>query len=101
MVEGSIEGRVTRMLVDTGWAVTLVRKDVFRNIQSRNSLTNAIEVPANSVVAANGEKLDISGQCRLSIKVGVLSKKSSRLSSDSTVKEFTPGVSSWGGFFKL
>ena len=57
MVEGSIEGRVTRMLVDTGSAVTLVREDVIRMVPSGKSLT--MQVPANSVVAANGEKLDI------------------------------------------
>ena len=52
MVEGSIEGRVTRMLVDTGSAVTLVREDVVRDVKFGNSLK--LEVPANSVVAANG-----------------------------------------------
>ena len=73
MVEGSIEGRVTRMLVDTGSAVTLVREDVVRDVKFGNSLK--LEVPANSVVAANGEKLDISGQCTMSIKVGALSQQ--------------------------
>ena len=38
MVEGSIEGRVTRMLVDTGSAVTLVREDVVRDVKFGNSL---------------------------------------------------------------
>ena len=70
MVEGS---RVTRMLVDTGSAVTLVREDVVRDVKFGNSLK--LEVPANSVVAANGEKLDISGQCTMSIKVGALSQQ--------------------------
>ena len=69
MAEGS---RVTRMLVDTGSAVTLVREDV-RDVKFGNSLK--LEVPANSVVAANGEKLDISGQCTMSIKVGALSQQ--------------------------
>ena len=73
MVEGSIEGRVTRMLVDTGSAVTLVKEDVVRDVKFGNSLK--LEVPANSVVAANGEKLDISGQCTMSIKVGALSQQ--------------------------
>ncbi|KAL5509723.1 hypothetical protein EMCRGX_G005141 [Ephydatia muelleri] len=73
MVEGSIEGRVTRMLVDTGSAVTLVREDVVRDVKFGNSLK--LEVPANSVVAANGKKLDISGQCTMSIKVGALSQQ--------------------------
>ena len=72
MVEGSIEGRVTRMLVDTGSAVMLVREDVISMVPSGKSLTT--QVPANSVVAANGEKLDIIGQCNLSIKVGVSAK---------------------------
>ena len=69
MAEGS---RVTRMLVDTGSAVTLVREDV-RDVKFGNSLK--LDVPANSVVAANGEKLDISGQCTMSIKVGALSQQ--------------------------
>ena len=53
MVEGSIEGRVTRMLVDTGSAVTLVRENVLRNVKLGNS--RKLEVLPNSVVAANGE----------------------------------------------
>ena len=72
MVEGNIEGRVTRMLVDTGSAMTLVREDVVRDVKLGHSLK--LEVPANSVVAANGEKLDYSGQCTMSIKVGALSQ---------------------------
>ncbi|KAL5496558.1 hypothetical protein EMCRGX_G012864 [Ephydatia muelleri] len=69
MAEGS---RVTKMLVDTGSAVTLVRENV-RDVKFGNSLK--LEVPANSVVAANGEKLDISGQCTMSIKVEALSQQ--------------------------
>ena len=61
------------MLVDTGSAVPLVREDVFRDVTSGNSLT--MEVPANSVVAANWETLDIIGQCTMSIKVRALSKE--------------------------
>ena len=72
MVEGSIEGQVTRMLVDTGSAVTLVREDVIRMVPLGKSLT--MQVPAISVVAANREKLDIIGQCKLSIKVEVSAK---------------------------
>ena len=89
MVEGSIEGRVTRMLVDTGSAVTLVRENVLRNVELGNS--RKLEVLPNSVVAANGEKLDISGQCTMSIKVTGASSSGS--------KEFKPGMPSWGEFF--
>eukprot|EP00731_Ephydatia_muelleri_P004511 Em0002g687a len=77
------------MLVDTGSAVTLVRENVLRNVKLGNS--RKLEVLPNSVVAANGEKLDISGQCTMSIKVTGASSSGS--------KEFKPGMPSWGEFF--
>ena len=36
-VQCSIVGHVTRMLFDTGSAVTLVREDVLKNVKSGNS----------------------------------------------------------------
>ena len=90
MVEGSIEGRVTRMLVDTGSAVTLLREDAVRDVKFGNSLK--LEVPANSVVAANGEKLDISGQCTMSIKVGALSYQHLVLVAENLNQECLRGV---------
>eukprot|EP00731_Ephydatia_muelleri_P004524 Em0002g700a len=76
------------MLADTGSAVTLVRENVLRNVKLGNS--RKLEVLPNSVVAANGEKLDISGQCTMSIKVTGASSSGS--------KEFKPGMPSWGEF---
>lgn len=68
LVEGQIEGQPLKMLVDTGSAVTLVREDVLKGTQLKPILT----LPANGVVAANGSRLDISGQCVLKIRIGSL-----------------------------
>ena len=47
------------------------------------------------VVAANGGKLNITGQCTVQIAVGPLSKDHVVL----VAKKSTPGMSSWCGFF--
>ena len=74
MIKGSIEGRVTDILVDTGSAVTLVREDVW--IEAKSGGACQLEAPVHMVVAANGGKLHvkITGQCTLQITVGPFSK---------------------------
>ena len=72
MIKGSIEGRVTDILVDTGSAVTLVREDVW--VEAKSGGACQLEAPVHMVVAANGGKLNITGQCTVQIAVGPLSK---------------------------
>ena len=72
MIEGSLDGRVTTLLVDTGSAVTLVREDVWRDAKSGSAVQ--LESPVHTVVAANGGKLNITGQCTIKIAVGPLSE---------------------------
>ena len=72
MIEGFLDGRVTTLLVDTGSAVTLVREDVWRDAKSGSAVQ--LESPVHTVVAANGGKLNITGQCTIKIAVGPLSK---------------------------
>ena len=73
MIKGSIEGRVvTDVLVDTGSAVTLVREDVW--VEAKSGGACQLEAPVHMVVAANGGKLNITGQYTDQIAVGPLSK---------------------------
>ena len=58
--------------MDTGSAVTLVREDVWRDAKSGSAVQ--LESPVHTVVAANGGKLNITGQCTIKIAVGPLSK---------------------------
>ena len=69
MVRGVIGGRPTKMLVDSGSAVILIREDVWEGINTGQ----ALETPVCTVVAANGEKLKLVGQCNLPVQVGGLS----------------------------
>ena len=69
MVRGIIGGRPTKMLVDSGSAVTLIREDVWEGINTGQ----ALETPVRIVVAANGEKLKLVGQCNFPVQVGGLS----------------------------
>ena len=64
-VKGFIEDRPTKMLVDTGSAVTIVRADVC----SKESI-HYVPSTNHSVVAANGEQLQICGKARLMFHIG-------------------------------
>ena len=65
-VEGLIGMRPTKMLVDTGSAVTILREDVWKEAVDGQYL----EPPLSPVVAANGEKLDVRGRSSVSLQVG-------------------------------
>ena len=65
-VEGLIGTRPTKMLVDTGSAVTILREDVWKETVDGQHL----EPPLSPVVAANGEKLDVCGRSSVSLQVG-------------------------------
>ena len=53
VVEGKLGGRCTRMLIDTGSAVSLVREDVWR--EAAEVPVDHLTQPARPIVAANGE----------------------------------------------
>eukprot|EP00731_Ephydatia_muelleri_P025538 Em0017g621a len=58
-VDGRLGKLVVKILIDTGSAVTLVRDDVWKKVQQS---PKTIKAPVHSVVAANGEKLELVGQ---------------------------------------
>ena len=73
MVTGLVAGRQTRMLVDTGSAVTIVREDVWR--ETMQSDWSQLVPPPHPAVAANGQELDLHGQGEVTIGVGGLAKR--------------------------
>lgn len=73
MVTGLVPGRQTRMLVDTGSAVTIVREDVWR--ETMQSDWGQLAAPLHPTVAANGQELDLRGQSEVMICVGGLAKR--------------------------
>ncbi|KAL5503556.1 hypothetical protein EMCRGX_G010521 [Ephydatia muelleri] len=66
-VDGRLGKLVVKILIDTGSAVTLVREDVWKKVQQS---PKTIKAPVHSVVAANGEKLELVGQGEVSITIG-------------------------------
>eukprot|EP00731_Ephydatia_muelleri_P025540 Em0017g623a len=73
-VDGRLGKLVVKILIDTGSAVTLVRDDVWKKVQQS---PKTIKAPVHSVVAANGEKLELVGQacCQMYISASALDKK--------------------------
>jgi hypothetical protein len=65
-VEGDIGKRPTKILVDTGSAVTILREDVWKEAGDSQTL----ELPLSPVIAANGEQLEICGWSKVSRRVG-------------------------------
>ena len=72
LVIGCFAGRSTKLRLDTGSAVTLLREEVWKELKVKNR-GYSLEAPVRAVVTANGEKLGLIGQCALVIKVGGLS----------------------------
>ncbi len=66
LVEGFIAARPTRMLVDTGSAVTIVWEDTWKEAMP----TQVLEPATCPVIAANGERLEVCGQCNVPFQVG-------------------------------
>ena len=60
-VEGCVGTRLTKMLVDTGSAVTILRELVCVEAVD----TQHLEPP---VIAGNGEKLDVRGRSKVSLQ---------------------------------
>ena len=73
MVTGLIEGECVEMLIDTGSAVIIIREDVWRRSQESHQLQ--LQLPIRSVVAANGEELDLLGQSEVTLGIGGLAVK--------------------------
>ena len=62
-----------KMLVDTGSAVTTQREDSWK--RDRESRQLQLHLPVHSVVAANGENLDLLGQSEVTLRIGGLVEK--------------------------
>ena len=69
-IYGYLEGRPTKILVDTGSAVTIIRRDIWDEIGQKQ-----LETPLRAVFAANGDEINLSGQGDVCIRVGDLSVK--------------------------
>ena len=67
MVKGFIEQRATKMLVDTGSAVTIIREDTWREATHPRQ---KLRPPTCPVVAANGEQLELCGRGEVTLKLG-------------------------------
>ena len=65
-LQGMVERRPTRMLVDTGSSVTLLHERVWNHIAGGKKL-NASQCP---VMAVNGESLSLCGQTKVDLMVG-------------------------------
>ena len=60
MVTGSIEGECMKILVGTGCTVTILREDTWKRARETRQLQ--LHLPVRSLVAANGEDLDLLDQ---------------------------------------
>ena len=70
VVVGKLGDRCTRMLIDTGSAVSLVREDVWK--EATELPVDLLTPPVRPIVAANGGELDLLGQDELQLQVGDL-----------------------------
>ncbi len=66
-VQGRVEEHATRMLVDTGSAVTIISEETWRRALPGNSQLQAV---SRSVVAANGQRLQVLGTDTVKLQVG-------------------------------
>ena len=91
MVCGYVSGRSTRILLDTGSAVTLISEDVWKELKLKND-SHRLESPVQRVVTASGEKLELVGQCTMIIKIGGLSAAHTILIARSLTQECLLGA---------
>ena len=70
MIQGEVAGRVTRMLIDTGSGVTLIREDVWRDVLKSGGYGYHLKDLNHPVVAANGQQLNLLGQVELPLHIG-------------------------------
>ena len=88
-VDGRLGKLVVKILIDTGSAVTLVREDVWKKVQQS---PKTIKAPVHSVVAANGEKLELVGQGEVSITIGGVTRRHMVLVTKHLTQECILGV---------
>ncbi len=90
MVTGLVAGRRTEMLVDTGYAITIVREDVWRETLQLD--WSRLVTSPQPAVAANGQELDLLGQSDTVIHVGGLAKKHTVLIAKGLVQDCLLGA---------
>ena len=88
-VDGRLGKLVVKILIDTGSAVTLVRDDVWKKVQQS---PKTIKAPVHSVVAANGEKLELVGQGEVSITIRGVTRRHMVLVTKHLTQECILGV---------
>ena len=66
VVDGVVEGWPTKMLIDSGSAVTILREDVWKAASTK---LFSLDTPGPPVVVANGEALDLFGRRTVSLKI--------------------------------
>eukprot|EP00731_Ephydatia_muelleri_P013103 Em0007g413a len=69
IIWGKVSGRPTKMQLDTGSAVTLIRQDVWEEITSCRELYQ-LDKAHRPIVVANGDRLDTLGQVVLPLHIG-------------------------------
>ncbi|KAL5497103.1 hypothetical protein EMCRGX_G013508 [Ephydatia muelleri] len=70
MIQGKVAGRLTRMLIDTGSGVTLIREDVWRDVLKGGGYGYHLKDLNHPVVTANGQQLNLLGQVELPLHIG-------------------------------
>ena len=75
MIQGEVAGRLTRMLIDTGSGVTLIREDVWRDVLKGGGYGYHLKDLNHPVVTANGQQLNLLGQVELPLHIGSIHTK--------------------------
>ena len=70
MIQGEVAGRLTRMLIDTGSGVTLIREDVWRDVLKGGGYGYHLKDLNHPVLTANGQQLNLLGQVELPLHMG-------------------------------
>ena len=70
MIQGEVAGRLTRMLIDTGSGVTLIREDVWRDVLKGVGYGYHLKDLNHPVVTVNGQQLNLLGQVELPLHIG-------------------------------
>ena len=69
MIQGEVAGSLTRMLIDTGSGVTLIREDVWRDVLKGGGCGYHLKDLNHPVVTANGQQLNLLGQVELPLHI--------------------------------
>jgi len=90
-VEGTVGERTTRILVDTGSAVTIVREDVWNEAVDSQQL----EPTTSPVIAANGEPLELQGRGDVTFRLGGIPARHPVLVASNVTQECLLGADFW------